>query len=296
MKKVLLLIGGLSLFITSIKAQIPNGGFENWDTTNLFIYKHIYPIGWMSNNLYWQSVNKQNAVVPSTDAHSGNYSMKMTVLNDTSASKQGASCGTFEGDLFKGDVNGKFPINSKPAGFEFWYKFTCPKSETFAVFVNLYKGENQVGSGMAFNQEFKQSWSKYATLIDYTSSEMPDSASFSIIVGFSDTPSVGSIFMIDDLSFTNTTAIDETQLINDFAVYPNPSVGEINILFKTKISSDLEFSLKDMTGRNIRTFSPEELIVNQNEIGLRINSYEPGIYLLEMKSNNKVISKRIILQ
>lgn len=296
MKKILLLIGGLSLFLSSIKAQIPNPGFENWDTTNLFIYKHIYPIGWMSNNLYWQSVNKQNAVVPSTDVHSGNYSMKMTVLNDTSASKQGASCGTFEGDLLMGEANGKFAINSKPAGIEFWHKFTSPKKESFLLFVNLYNGENQVGSAMIYSEENSTSWSKLASVIDYSSNETPDSASISIMVGFSDTPSVGSVFMIDDLAFTTTTAINEVSVENGLNVYPNPSQGEINITLNDAPSKDLLLSLKDISGRTIKTFSNEELVFSHNEIKLKINSYDPGIYLLEMKSNSKILSKRIILQ
>ncbi|MFY8108532.1 MAG: T9SS type A sorting domain-containing protein [Bacteroidia bacterium] len=296
MKKILLLIGGLSLFLSSIKAQIPNGGFENWDTTNLFIYKHIYPIGWMSNNLYWQSVNKQNAVVPSTDAHSGNYSMKMTVLNDTSEYKQGASCGTFEGDLLMGEANGKFAINSKPAGIEFWHKFTSPKKESFLLFVNLYNGENQVGSAMIYSEENSTSWSKLASVIDYSSNESPDSASISIMVGFSDTPTVGTVFMIDDLSFTTTTAINEVSIENGLNVYPNPSSGEINITLNDAPSKDLLLSLKDISGRTIKTFSNEELVFSHNEIKLKINSYDPGIYLLEMKSNSKILSKRIILQ
>ncbi len=296
MKKILLLIGGLSLFLSSIKAQIPNGGFENWDTTNLFIYKHIYPVAWMSNNLYWQSVNKQNAVVPSGDAHSGNYSMKMTVLNDTSSSKQGASCGTFEGDLLMGEANGKFAIKNKPAGIEFWHKFTSPKKENFLLFVNLYNGENQVGSAMIYSEENSQSWSKLSSVIDYSSNETPDSASISILVGYSDTPTVGTVFMIDDLAFTTTTAIKEAQIENDFVLYPNPSFGELNISINTPISNDIEISLKDISGRNIRTFSKDELSISQNDISLKINEYEPGIYFLEMKSNSKVLSKKIILQ
>ncbi|MFY8020944.1 MAG: T9SS type A sorting domain-containing protein [Bacteroidia bacterium] len=296
MKKILLLIGGLSLFLSSIKAQIPNAGFENWDTTNLFIYKHIYPVGWMSNNLYWQSVNKQNAVVPSGDAHTGKYAMKMTVLNDTSASKQGASCGTFVGDLFMGEGNGKFPIQNKPSGFEFWYQFNGTKTENFIVFMNLYKGENQVGSAMAYGQEFTNNWTKHISQIDYTSEELPDSASISIMVGYSDTPTVGTIFMIDDLAFIHTTAIKESQLENDFVVYPNPSSGEVNISFQRPITNDLHINLQDISGRTIQSFSDNEYSINENEIALRINGFEPGIYLLEMKSNNKVVSKRIILQ
>lgn len=296
MKKLLLLIGGLSLFLSSIKAQIPNAGFENWDTTNLFIYKHIYPVGWMSNNLYWQSVNKQNAVVPSTDAHSGKYAMKMTVLNDTSSSKQGASCGTFEGDLLMGEGNGKFAINNKPAGIEFWHKFSSPQKENFILFVNLYYGENQVGSAMVFSEENSSSWSKMAASIDYTSNEIPDSASVSILVGYSDTPTVGTIFMIDDLSFTTATAINESSIENGLNLYPNPSAGEVNIILNNAPSKDLQISLKDISGRTIKSYSNEELILYENEIKLKINSYEPGIYFMEMKSNNKVFTKRIILQ
>jgi hypothetical protein len=296
MKKILLLIGGLSLFLSSIKAQIPNGGFENWDTTNLFIYKHIYPVGWMSNNLYWQSVNKQNAVAPSTDAHSGMYAMKMTVLNDTSSNKQGASCGTFEGDLMMGEANGKFAINNKPVGIEFWHKFTSPKKESYILFVNLFNGENQVGSAMIYSDEISQSWTKKTSVIDYSSNENPDSASITIMVGYSDTPTVGTVFMIDDLAFTTTTAITENHIDNDFTVYPNPSVGEINIKLKTPVSNNMELSLKDISGRTIRTFSEVDYNISQNEIGLKIKSYEPGIYFLEMKSNDRVLSKRIILQ
>ena len=140
------------------------------------------------------------------------------------------------------------------------------------------------------------SWSKMAASIDYTSNETPDSASISILVGYSDTPTVGTIFMIDDLSFTTATAINESSIENGLNLYPNPSAGEVNIILNNAPSKDLQISLKDISGRTIKSYSNEELILYENEIKLKINSYEPGIYFMEMKSNNKVFTKRIILQ
>jgi hypothetical protein len=102
--------------------------------------------------------------------------------------------------------------------------------------------------------------------------------------------------MIDDLAFTTTTAINESSIENGLNVFPNPSSGEINITLHNAPSRDIQLSLKDINGRTIKTFSDEELILSQDLIKLKINSYDPGIYLLELKSNTKVFSKRIILQ
>ena len=69
-------------------------------------------------------------------------------------------------------------------------------------------------------------------------------------------------------------------------MYPNPSTDIINI--RTDETLD-KTELYDILG---------QLIINKNSNTkqLNINSVKPGIYLLKIYSNNKVVTKKVIIR
>jgi hypothetical protein len=80
---------------------------------------------------------------------------------------------------------------------------------------------------------------------------------------------------------------------NSFAVSPNPSKGTVILSLST--DSDVKVSLFDISGRNIynNTYSNSDIIFNQE---LKFNNLSKGIYLLNVESNGKKASKKLIIE
>ena len=91
-----------------------------------------------------------------------------------------------------------------------------------------------------------------------------------------------------------STGLKDVNIENLF-VYPNPSSGLFNISFESLSSQDFEISLSNIIGKEIfldrfNDFSGKYV----QKIDLSTNS--KGIYFLEIKTNDGVINKKLILQ
>ena len=69
-------------------------------------------------------------------------------------------------------------------------------------------------------------------------------------------------------------------------VYPNPTTG----IFKILKSSDLvsEITLTDIYGKMIYRS------IMENEVNLDISQYENGVYIVNIKGKNNVITRKIV--
>jgi len=80
---------------------------------------------------------------------------------------------------------------------------------------------------------------------------------------------------------------------NSFSVYPNPSKGTVTLSLSTV--SDVKVSLYDISGRNIYTksFNNSDISFNQE---LKFNALSKGVYLLNVESDGKKASKKLIIE
>lgn len=92
-------------------------------------------------------------------------------------------------------------------------------------------------------------------------------------------------------SFSNpvvNTAINETIIVSDdLRVYPNPTNESINIDIGN--NHDIELEIFDFLGRRLIA---QRLVDQLSTINLI--DYAPGIYLIQMSYNNKIITKKIV--
>lgn len=86
--------------------------------------------------------------------------------------------------------------------------------------------------------------------------------------------------------YQNTTASTDDLFANKFSVYPNPSSNVINIRTDEIIDKTQLINTLGQIIINTKT--------NTNQ--LNINSVKPGIYLLKIYSNNKVVTKKVIIR
>ncbi len=82
-------------------------------------------------------------------------------------------------------------------------------------------------------------------------------------------------------------------VFNTFAISPNPSKG--TVLLSLSTDSNVKVSLFDISGRKIynNTYSNSDIIFTQE---LKFNNLSKGIYLLNVESNGKKASKKLIIE
>lgn len=89
--------------------------------------------------------------------------------------------------------------------------------------------------------------------------------------------------------------VEEYKNIEDVMVYPNPTNGMVNIMFSAIKSSKLNYTVKDVSGKAVLTNTVNTQIGNNNFIiDLAKQNIGRGVYFVELKVDNEVITQKII--
>ena len=97
-----------------------------------------------------------------------------------------------------------------------------------------------------------------------------------------------------DVSFHTTNNIDE-YYINNLEVFPNPSRDIFNIKFTSHQVQNLKVRVINIIGEELVSDNLQQFIGEYTkQIDLKDNA--KGIYFLEIKTNNGIINKKLILQ
>ena len=90
----------------------------------------------------------------------------------------------------------------------------------------------------------------------------------------------------------NTSGIEQLESVNELNIYPNPANDFIDI--ETTGISDFQnsyFSIFDITGNLV---TKEKMIQNKTRIDL--SEFPNGLYLIQVRNNGKMFSKKFIKQ
>jgi len=88
---------------------------------------------------------------------------------------------------------------------------------------------------------------------------------------------------------------DTTMVLKDIVASPNPFSVTTKIKFHAYRSFELEFSVKDLIG-NVVYFKKFTTKKGANYIPFYRNKLDSGIYIYSIKTNNEVLSKRIVIK
>lgn len=82
-----------------------------------------------------------------------------------------------------------------------------------------------------------------------------------------------------------------SELLN---IYPNPSTNQITIEFDLEETKNVSIEIKNILGQTIKTISNNSFIIGKNKIEFDVSVFSRGLYFIQLQSDNKVISKKII--
>lgn len=275
MKKLyytLALLCGLS---TAVLAQVPNPGFESWDSLSIVNNKKIYnPTGWFSTNADMVGNGFEQPVTMSTDARTGNYAVQITAGLDD-AGKQAAilSTGSSVSFDFSKDQGEKIALQGKIKSFQLYYKYLTAINDSFMVYLAMYKDGQYYGQAYTKRGQ-ANTYQKLLVELNYPSTvPPPDSAKLFIFASTQN--NAGSILTIDDVSidYANTGIVGVTK--KRLGIYPNPAKNTITV----NDNDEQNVSYKII---NNRGQVAQEGVLESNEVNTA--NLTQGVYIMQMES------------
>ena len=99
----------------------------------------------------------------------------------------------------------------------------------------------------------------------------------------------------DDISKTKVEAY-ETPSLSTFEkvkVYPNPTNGELTINYDLSTDQDVEILVRDLSGKLLYRKQIAG-VEGENEGQLNLSTYTKGLYLLQLKSGERNVTRKVV--
>ncbi len=285
---------------------LDNSGFEDWvDEGN-----YEDPAG-----DFWDTANRTvdlapilyNAnVVKDTDAHSGNYSAKLTTSNwFTLVTSATVFSGAFVPNQLDPLESVKFgkPFTERPDYFRVWYKYAPVDGDSAEVYTYLEKwnGTERVRIGEAYTKLYdaQSEWTELLIPFTYNSTEAPDSITLvfaSSAAGDNFEGQIGNTLYVDDVEMVKClvgiNSISDSGI--EVVTYPNPVNGET---LRFEVSQAMEDGL-------IRVFSNDGKEISSmpfsgKEFSLDVVEWSTALYrfvIFDQKTSKSVASGSFIIE
>jgi hypothetical protein len=249
---------------------LPDYSLENWN-----VFTNESADGWYDLNAI-QSSLVTPSVTKTTDAHSGNYAVRMvnkisSLSGDTTISLLGLT--PFDG------TNPAIPYpGAIPTTFSGWYKYSSSNLDTAIIQIVFYEAGAAVGFGVL-------ELTDQAAYTQFTNSliifGVPDSIQVNVITG----SLANSVLYLDDFSLSGgNVSVNEMSLIKT-AIYPNPANNEINVY------SDSEFDFEIMNALGQIMLKQ----INNSELQkVSLVDLPAGTYFMKIQSNNSTEIKSLL--
>ena len=273
-----------SVVITTY-AQIPNSSFESWTNGE--------PDGWSSNN---SSLYSSATIYQSSDAESGSSAVKIAV-----GSYLGIDVGPL---LYTGTMtNSGFKISQRYASLSGYYKFHQTQGDVLSIAINMTSNGTLVGSGLQDIAAGTSAYIHFNINLTYSGSSIPDTCKILFVIAGKDSSQsghFGSYALIDNLSFSPATAVqqvDEPVSYMLYQNYPNPFNPTTTIRYAVPDAEHVILKIYDVLGREVATLVNEEQQAGMHSVQLSADNYKltSGVYIYTLKAGTFNAAKKIIL-
>jgi hypothetical protein len=99
------------------------------------------------------------------------------------------------------------------------------------------------------------------------------------------------------LMLMNTSGVDESPVeSSSFNVYPNPVIDNLNVTFELKEADRVILEVMDVTGRIMNAEDMGTLNASSYQEQLNVSALPVGMYLLNIRTGNAIVTKKIFVQ
>ncbi len=102
---------------------------------------------------------------------------------------------------------------------------------------------------------------------------------------------------VDSIAPARLIGMEEMKNLSEssFALYPNPATSEVNVSFEITSSSNVSVQLIDITGRVVLSKNIKAT-KGQNLIPVSVSELNHGLYFMNVSSEGKSITKKLIIE
>ena len=99
----------------------------------------------------------------------------------------------------------------------------------------------------------------------------------------------------DSVVIRNLTAgIANVELNAKIGLYPNPANNVINVLIESPVALNGKLEVVDITGKEVYS-APANISTNHYSQTIDVKSFSPGIYILQLTSDNQSTHQRFVV-
>jgi hypothetical protein len=261
---------------TFLSAQPLNSSFESWNTMD--------PVDWSSTDDF----GGFDGIIQSSDAHEGSSSARLEVVDIGGGF-------AFPPYLWSIDDQGNYhAVTEKHGSLNGWYKFTSVDNDALYIIVIMMDSDSSVvGGGASIVTSEVTSWTEFNVPIYYNPGS-PDPVQTWIQIGISDSSSgltnVGSFAMVDHLSFTGPSSVEQlSSFPNDFTLkqnYPNPFNPSTKIEYSIPEASFVQLKVYDILGNEVATLVNEEQSAGTYRADFTGENLASGLYIAKLQAEN----------
>ncbi|HZG01292.1 MAG TPA: PCMD domain-containing protein [Chitinophagales bacterium] len=273
-------------------AQVPNGGFEIWQTPTGASY--MEPQSWTTSNGPLSDLPvpaPANVTQETTTVAEGTSAVKLTTSSILGGAAQ-ASGAISSGNITYDPINttltfdGGFAFTDRPGSLTGMLKYTPVGGDTAHIWIVLTRWNagmrDTIAMGSVLHAAATATYVPFGVVLNYMSTEEPDTA---LIVALSSKRIVilggapGSTLWLDDLALEFGASVEGINNVKSINAYPNPANDRLVI--EAAADEYTEARVFDMTGRLVNT-----LPIENN--GVNVSTLTSGNYVLEVTGRNGV--------
>lgn len=254
--------------ISQVNAQIPNAGFESWNSGE--------PDNWVTDN-----ASPYIAVTQSSNVYSGISAARGEVITVgptlVSPFIQGGTAGT------------GIPIAARYATTQLYYEFAPVSGDRFSLNVVFYKNGNPIAVGAVAAPASVSSYTLISVTMNYSTIDIPDTAIIQISINgpTGNDYHLGSVMYVDEVSFTAPLGMhDDLAPFSIGESYPNPCHDFMEIPIRSTNSVPIQVKIYDSQGRQVKNAASNYFTSGESNLRISTSDLEDGLYFYTITSSD----------
>ena len=296
-----------TLLLTSAHAQtVANLNLETWATRTTAVPAGVEaPANWqtlddiLSNVAGFPLPASSATVTKSTDAHGGSFAARIETKTFALLGADvpgGMALGTRVIDF--GSLYSGVPYASRPTQLQFYYKLSGGGAATdnAGVSVSLSRTTNGVSTDIVLVHQTLAPAATYTLAnvpLPYTSNATPDSLHIEFYSGSVQSPTAGTVLLVDDISFVTPTATRAGLLDAPVSVAPNPSAdGRFTLHSPEPGLLAAPFTVTDVTGRVVLQSAKASPATSR---AIDLGTQAAGLYTLQLQTDRGLVVRKLVV-
>jgi energy-coupling factor transporter ATP-binding protein EcfA2 len=260
--KQIITLSILFLSLSLLGQEVPNGGFEEWESTPQFTYD---PVDWETDNNQLQV-----STSPDEDAYEGQYAMMVEPIPLGVGDYGSARC--------------TVPMSGVPDALNFHAKWWQTVTAALGVNVYFYNNDDLMYSEYWITTDTASAWTSVTLPFEPIDIALTHGV-IEVFAAVGDLVPGDGWISVDAMNFGNPTSVTELSDIS-VTVFPNPA----NQFLELKVNSEQmidELAIMDLNGRIVLQISYEQR--------LDVSTLPEGQYLLELRNEGMAIGRKPIV-